>query len=119
MGINNSDMRRCVQCKEEFTNNNGTVHAEHRTFGDEHRVYVVFSYGTHFPMYLYDYEWERWFGNDDKYSVTTSRHQSQCCPSSNVIYVDTHTMHKLVCGNRNDVGDEILNGLARMKGEAA
>lgn len=41
--------------------------------------YVVYSYGHHWPMYA----WKdgRWFRNISKYSVTTSKHSSQCKPS--------------------------------------
>lgn len=112
MRVNNADMRRLVQRKEEFVNGNKTVLAEQRCFerGD---VYVVFSYGYHFPMYVYDYRLGVWFANADKYSVTTSKHQNMCCPSHHTIKVDTHTMDKLAHGNFEDVGNELLHGMAR------
>lgn len=40
--------------------------------------YVVYSYGKHFPMYIY--EQGTWYANCDKYSPSTSRHQSQANP---------------------------------------
>ena len=42
--------------------------------------YVVYSYGSHFPMYVWDTATQRWYGNKDKYSRSTSRHQSACQP---------------------------------------
>lgn len=45
---------------------------------DKH--YVVYSYGHHFPMYIYDDGTAQWFGNKDKFSRTTSKHQSQARP---------------------------------------
>ena len=42
--------------------------------------YVVYSYGTHFPMYIWDEVTQRWYGNRDKYSITTTRHQRYACP---------------------------------------
>lgn len=44
--------------------------------------YTVYSYGYHFPMYVYDYAIGEWIGNQDKYSTTTSRHQSKCRPNN-------------------------------------
>lgn len=38
--------------------------------------YVVFSYGEHFPLAVYD-PVDGWVFNCDKYSRTTTRHQSK------------------------------------------
>ena len=43
--------------------------------------YVVYSYGTHFPMYIWDEVTHRWYGNSDKYSRTTTRHQHNANPT--------------------------------------
>ena len=91
--VNNSDMRRLVRQLEPFENNNQTVYA--RWFSTPHR-YVVFSYGNHFPMYVWDDETSCWYGNKDKYSTTTSRHQGQCHPgSSNIVWMDTHDLRNV------------------------
>jgi len=42
--------------------------------------YVVYSYGHHFPMYVYDSTTGRWYGNRTIYSPSTSRHKTACCP---------------------------------------
>lgn len=86
--VANREMGSCVNRREEFVNNNRSVFAQ---WLDEPVRYVVYSYGTHFPMYV----WENgvWYGNGDKYSVTTSRHQSQCRPvSSNITWLEQHNM---------------------------
>lgn len=44
--------------------------------------YVVYSYSSHFPIYFYSMEAECWFGTTDKYSKTTSRHQSLARPAA-------------------------------------
>lgn len=44
--------------------------------------YVVYSYGSHFPMYVWDEATGEWYGNSDRYSVTTSKHQTYCHPPS-------------------------------------
>ena len=74
-------------------------------------LYVVYSYGTHFPMYVYDASAsvfdERgnalgkgvWLGNTDRYSVTTSKHQSTTRPS---------TVHKWL--NTEQLKDTIHEG---------
>ena len=72
--IANKNAREYVNRCEDFTGNN--------TFGQrEINQYVVYSYGHHFPMYVYDYTTQEWYANSDKYSPTTSKHQSQCRPS--------------------------------------
>lgn len=43
-------------------------------------IYAVFSYGPHFPLFIYHYPTETWFENEDRYSVTTSKHRSQAHP---------------------------------------
>jgi hypothetical protein len=62
-------------------------------FRPTHQRYVVFSYGEHFPMYVYDYQFGKWYGNADKYSKTTSCHQGLCHPGQVESWHDTHNMH--------------------------
>ena len=57
-------------------------------------VYKVYSYGYHFPMYAY--KAGQWYANRDKYSRTTSKHQSQCRPTVNdMIELSTEEMKGL------------------------
>ena len=73
MRISNNQVRAFVQTQKEFKTNNQTM------FGETvNGKYVVYSYGTHFPMYVYANG--QWFGNSDKYSRTTSAHQSKSHP---------------------------------------
>lgn len=39
-------------------------------------VYVVYSYGSHWPLAVWVRQWNQWFVNDARYSCTTSRHRS-------------------------------------------
>ena len=49
------------------------------TFGEwNESCYVVYSYGYHFPMYVY--KRGIWYENSDKYSVSTSKQQTQLRP---------------------------------------
>jgi hypothetical protein len=64
-------------------------------------LYVVYSYGRHFPIYVWDEELGLWFGNQDKYSRSTSRHQSQLRPRTDRIeYLEKDNIKNLVtCGS--------------------
>jgi len=61
-------------------------------------LYVVYSYGYHFPMYAYDADNHMWFENTDKFSRSTSKQQSQLRPDtrSSVIQLNTSFMKILV-----------------------
>ena len=87
--VANKDARTYVDNRAEFTGS----HTMARWQGD---VYVVYSYGTHFPMYVYDSLSNTWFGNYDKYSVSTSKHQSQLRPSGDVIYRNTELLKNII-----------------------
>jgi len=111
MRIPNNNIRCCVRNREVFTNNNNTVYSEDR--GD---MYVVYSYGPHFPMYIYHSKLGVWFANADKYSVTTSRHQSQANPDAwRMVRLDTDAMCKMLDGELD--GGAVLLGMARAIGD--
>ena len=65
--VANKDAALYVNNRDEFTGSN--------TYGEQvtRDMYAVFSYGAHFPMYIYHFG--EWFGNSDKYSPSTSKHQ--------------------------------------------
>jgi hypothetical protein len=61
-------------------------------------LYVVYSYGYHFPMYIAEWfegQAPTWYENTDKYSRSTTRQQSHTRPSSPTIPMDTETMRTL------------------------
>lgn len=67
-------------------------------FAEDHpNLYVVYSYGKHFPMYVYDKEVNQWFGNKDKYSPSTTRQQSQAYPQgvTTIHYMSTNDLCSL------------------------
>ena len=43
-------------------------------------LYIVYSFGYHFPMYIFD--GFAWFENCDKYSPSTSKQQTQLRPDA-------------------------------------
>jgi hypothetical protein len=64
--------------------------------GSQIRTYVVYSYGTHFPIYAFSYEVNRWFANKDRYSITTSKHKGLCHPHESCVEVDTATLKQII-----------------------
>lgn len=55
--------------------------------------YVVYSYGQHFPLFVYTHDC--WFENEDKYSVSTSKHRTQSHPLCPTVLLSTHWMRTL------------------------
>lgn len=43
-------------------------------------LYVVYSWGTHWPLYIYDDSINQWYGCNEKYSVSTSNHARKAQP---------------------------------------
>jgi hypothetical protein len=80
--IANRDCRSAVENKKEFNGSN--------LFARWHgNVYVVYSYGEHYPMFLWinpaalgawDYGDVGWHENSDKFSTSTAKHHSQARP---------------------------------------
>lgn len=93
--VANRDVRREVQNLNEFEGS--SMYARWKYNRDNGAgVYVVYSYGEHFPMYVYDMQTDIWIANTDKYSRTTSKHQSQAHPSRIDKEMDTDELRKLV-----------------------
>ena len=65
----------------------------------EGKLYVVYSYGKHFPMYVYNPDGCKWLANGDKYSVSTSKQQSQLRPTGTLEYHTTEELLKYIKDN--------------------
>lgn len=85
--------------REPFSNKGGSIYGQTFYTYDENSgceedkvSFAVFSYGRHFPMYVYDYATQRWYGNKDKYSRTTSKHQTLMRPRIVEDWYDTDTL---------------------------
>ena len=78
-----------VNEKVEFKANN--IFSEHIK---EDKLYIVYSYGHHFPIYI-KYK-NTWYENSDKYSVTTSKHQSQARPNKPTKLLNTSEIQRLI-----------------------
>ena len=67
------------------------------TFGEnEGKFYIVYSYGRHFILYLYDKTTNKWFGSEDKYSVSTSKQQTQLHPNKEVMYLPQKELKNII-----------------------
>ena len=78
-----------VDKKVVFKANN--IFSEHI---EEDKLYIVYSYGYHFPMYI-KYK-NTWYENSDKYSVTTSKHTSQARPNKQTKLLNTKEMKEII-----------------------
>ena len=87
--IANKVCRLYVENRREFDGSNLFA----RNIG---KLYIVYSYGTHYPMFLFRKGW--WYENSDKYSNSTSRQHSQARPnySRNVKELTTVEMKNII-----------------------
>ena len=87
--ISNSISRKYVQGCEVFKANN--LWSEYSAVGR----YVVYSYARHWPLFIYDMQTNKWFENNSKYSVTTSKHKTQSHPLTDTIKLHVDDMIKV------------------------
>lgn len=108
--VNNRDAGGYVARRREFKTNTGSIYGLWNAAED---VYTVYSYGSHFPMYCYDVHSMAWYGNKDKYSNTTSHHQSCANPGGIARWFDTTMMRRIASvGFAGAVADMLEGELA-------
>jgi len=95
MRVSNNKARDFVNSLDEFEGSN-TKGMWHSWDEGAKKLFVVYSYGHHFPMYIYDEEQNKWVGNKDKYSQSTTRHQSLLRPSSVGIWYNTDELQEVI-----------------------
>ena len=96
INIANKDARKYVEARKPFKGSH--LYAERRV--TEHTdIYVVYSYGEHFPISVGevgDNGYVHWYANTDKWSQSTTRHQSQARPFYvNMLPMTTGAMRRL------------------------
>lgn len=95
MRVSNNKAKEYVNRLEEFQGSN--TFAEWSSMAEDNQVYIVYSYGHHFPMYIYDDKEKKWVGNKGKYSQSTARHQSLLRPSGDIdLWLSTDEMHQVI-----------------------
>ena len=90
--VANKEARTWVINKRPFVGSNtfGVFYHYGRREADgssESMLYVVCSYGRHWPLFVYDFKVNQWFANPDKYSVSTSKHYTQLHPNEPVNFM--------------------------------
>lgn len=95
----NANARQYVQRREEFDASNTyarilTPHDKCLTYR-----YVVYSYGTHFPLFIAEWAPEdgrvQWYETTGRYSITTSKHKTQLHPLQQTMPMTTERMQVL------------------------
>ena len=86
MKTTNAKCREFVQMRVEFTGSNllAECHGEN---------YFVFSYGHHWILFAYVDG--VWYENDERYSMSTSKHRSQCHPHVDTVKLSKIDIHKM------------------------
>lgn len=72
----NAACRAFVKVRASFTNSNGQLYG---TWVNP-QLYVVYSYGEHWPLFMFSADTGYWYENEDKCTRTTARHHSQAHP---------------------------------------
>jgi hypothetical protein len=88
MNVANSKCRSLVQNCVPFKGSN--LFADTQGNG----IYVVFSYGFHFPLFAK--VGEQWYENGERYSVTTSKQRGQSHPHTDTIKVSCAELKKII-----------------------
>jgi hypothetical protein len=98
MKIANKNAREYVLQRKPFEGNNLYAVTRQSLSPDPENFntvqhYVVYSYGEHYPLFIYI--GGHWFENEDKYSVSTSKHRSQSHPHAVTFPLSTRWMKVL------------------------
>ena len=83
MKVSNKNARPLVESRSDFDGAN--------TFArNDDNLYIVYSYGYHWPMFIYSKANNMWYENISKYSSTTSKQTTQLRPNVklNPLYCD-------------------------------
>lgn len=91
--LRNHEVRAAVLDLVNFQNTNGTLFGRWET----PTLYVVYSYGEHWPLFLRDsrVSWS-WAENDSRYGVTTSKHRSLAHPHEKTVGSNTVEMREYI-----------------------
>jgi hypothetical protein len=78
--ISNRDAHAYALRRKLFKGSN--LYSEVRTSGAGTELYVIFSYGEHFPMFIAETADKQtaWYETTGSYSVTTAKHKTQARP---------------------------------------
>jgi hypothetical protein len=84
--INGRQSRPYVKARTEFKNSNGQLYANWIGEPESNTGrYTVYSYGPHWPLFIYVPKVDTWFENKEKCSTTTSRHRTFTHPHCDTV----------------------------------
>jgi hypothetical protein len=63
---------------------------------EEAPLYVVYSFGDHWPLYIFEPVQNTWIENASTYGNTTSKHRSIARPTAPTLPLDTSLMLEIV-----------------------
>ena len=115
MKIANRDARQYVKRIHPFQGNNlfATYFCVNPSSGDPgDSGYAVFSYGQHWPLFISIHinGKDVWFENEERHSVTTSKHRSQTHPHCPTVLLSTAWMLRLYRGGFKAIAKERILG---------
>jgi hypothetical protein len=96
--INNRDAHAYAAKRKPFKGSN--LYSEIRTSGAKTELYVVYSYGEHFPMFIAETVdgVTAWYENISGYSRTTGKHKNQARPRNvQLTSMEHEAMLKIAC----------------------
>ncbi len=111
MKVANSKCRQHVQSRTDFKGSNLYGQWRNNIIDPEtpdNSRYIVFSYGEHYPLFIYANGC--WFENEDKYSVSTSKHRSQSHPHVPTVLLSTRWMCQLATRGYAAIAKERILG---------
>lgn len=91
MKVANKKARDYVEMKMEFIGSNLSGH-------DFEKLYIVYSYNW-YPLFVYDKIAKEWYENSDRYSVSTSKQQTQSHPGVECKELKTEYLQEMIRDN--------------------
>ena len=113
--VANSKCRPFVQERKPFHGSN--MYAVIHGYDSDDERYIVYSWGEHFPMFIY--AGGCWFENEIKVSRSTSKHQTQAHPLRPTVLLSTYWMKQLATEGYHAIAKErILGSPARKQSQS-
>lgn len=91
--ISTRTCRKWVQLRAPFRCY-GSLFGTQKCASDGTTTYVVYSYGEHWPLFVYHNG--VWYENSERYSVTTSKHRSVSHPHCETVPASCDTLKKFI-----------------------
>ena len=109
----NNQVRDAVNERRAFMTNNQTLYSS-SNWREDGSLYIVYSYGTHYPMYVYDNIACQWFGNETKSSSTTERHKTHARPDGDIRWASTDYLRAMILAGSyvNHTAQRVMRELA-------